>query len=160
MNAEALFTQDAQTGLGVVGKKESSMNQLASRARRRTWLVSVAWCAACSVALLAQAEEPRRAVASPVQGWPQWRGPRRDGVSAEQGLLQEWPEAGPRLLWSIRGIGRGFGSPIVVGGSIYIAGDVEEASAVFALDLSGTQKWRTTNGKPWKKSHPGETPAT
>ena len=31
--------------------------------------------------------------------WPQWRGPRRDGVSQETGLLKEWPRGGPKLLW-------------------------------------------------------------
>ena len=31
--------------------------------------------------------------------WPQWRGPKRDGVSAETGLLKEWPEGGPKLAW-------------------------------------------------------------
>src|SRR5437868_4075306 len=31
--------------------------------------------------------------------WPGWRGPNRDGVSAETGLLTAWPEAGPRKLW-------------------------------------------------------------
>ena len=32
-------------------------------------------------------------------GWGQFRGPERNGVSAEAGLLQEWPENGPELLW-------------------------------------------------------------
>ena len=27
--------------------------------------------------------------------WPQWRGPNRDGISAEKGLLKTWPEGGP-----------------------------------------------------------------
>src|SRR4051812_47288887 len=31
--------------------------------------------------------------------WPQWRGPNRDGVSTETGLLETWPEAGPKVLW-------------------------------------------------------------
>ena len=31
--------------------------------------------------------------------WPQWRGPARDGVSPEKGLLRKWPEGGPKLAW-------------------------------------------------------------
>ncbi len=27
--------------------------------------------------------------------WPQWRGPNRDGISKETGLLKEWPKDGP-----------------------------------------------------------------
>src|SRR5262245_5604057 len=34
--------------------------------------------------------------------WPQWRGPRRDGVSLETGLNWNWPEGGPRLLWEAK----------------------------------------------------------
>ena len=38
--------------------------------------------------------------------WPQWRGPNRDGISKETGLLKEWPKAGPKLLWKAEGLGR------------------------------------------------------
>ncbi len=38
--------------------------------------------------------------------WPQWRGPNRDGISMETGLLKEWPADGPPLLWKIKGLGR------------------------------------------------------
>src|SRR5437660_657127 len=40
--------------------------------------------------------------------WPQWRGPHRDGVSEEKGLLQEWPKEGPNLVWQVKDIGAGF----------------------------------------------------
>ena len=30
--------------------------------------------------------------------WPQWRGPNRNGVSLETGLLKEWPKDGPKLI--------------------------------------------------------------
>ena len=55
--------------------------------------------------------------------WPQWRGPNRDGVSAEHGLLKKWPEAGPKLLWQSKELGQGYGSPAVVGESLYIMGN-------------------------------------
>lgn len=40
-------------------------------------------------------------IASPEPDWPQWRGPRRDGISDEKGLLSSWPDGGPELLWKI-----------------------------------------------------------
>lgn len=51
--------------------------------------------------------------------WPQWRGPNRDGVSADKDLLQKWPEGGPKKLWTISGVGGGYSTPSVSGGLIY-----------------------------------------
>lgn len=54
--------------------------------------------------------------------WPQWRGPRRDGISREKGLLEQWPEGGPRRLWAVDGLGDGFSTVSVVGDRIYTTG--------------------------------------
>ena len=43
--------------------------------------------------------------------WPQWRGPNRDGKSAETGLLASWPQGGPRLAWKTQGLGEGYALP-------------------------------------------------
>src|SRR5260370_6720135 len=43
--------------------------------------------------------------------WPQWRGPERNGISQETGLLKEWPKEGPKLLWQVKDIGFGYSSP-------------------------------------------------
>jgi outer membrane protein assembly factor BamB len=43
--------------------------------------------------------------------WPQWRGPRRTGISQETGLLKEWPKEGPKLLWQLPDIGDGYATP-------------------------------------------------
>jgi outer membrane protein assembly factor BamB len=88
-------------------------------------------------------------------GWPQFRGPRRDGISDEKGLLKAWPDGGPKALWSIEGVGHGFSSPIVVGDKIFISGDVGEEAHLMALDLKGHQLWRATNGLSWKNPYPG-----
>ena len=69
--------------------------------------------------------------------WPQWRGPRRDGVCNETGLLQQWPEGAPKLLWSSTNLGRGYCAPIVVGKRIYLTGDVGDELQIFALDFDG-----------------------
>ena len=55
--------------------------------------------------------------------WPQWRGPKRDDVSSDTGLLTEWPKDGPKLLWETKGAGRGYASLAITGGRIYTMGD-------------------------------------
>ena len=76
--------------------------------------------------------------------WPQWRGPARDGVSAEKGLLPEWPTAGPALAWQVSGLGKGMGSVAISGGKIFTLGRRKDGQYVIALDLA-TQKelWAT-----------------
>lgn len=96
-----------------------------------------------------------RAVPSQAPGWPQFRGPRRDAVSPERGLLEAWPPDGPPLLWRIGGLGRGYSSPIVVEGRIYVTGDVGDELRVFALDLEGKVLWKSANGRSWRGSYPG-----
>ncbi len=52
--------------------------------------------------------------------WPQWRGPERNGISQEKGLLKQWPREGPKLLWQANDIGDGYSTPSVVGTRIYL----------------------------------------
>jgi hypothetical protein len=94
-------------------------------------------------------------IASTEPDWPQWRGPRRDAISGEKGLLPTWPEEGPQLLWKIDGLGKGWSSPIIVGNRIYITGDVGRDLVVFAFDRNGKPLWKTTNGKCWRNPYPG-----
>lgn len=51
--------------------------------------------------------------------WPQWRGTNRDAVASETGLLQEWPESGPRLAWKVKGLGGGDSAPAISRGVLY-----------------------------------------
>lgn len=118
----------------------------------------VTW--ACSLVTLTafqpiQAEPAEGLIASPEKGWPQWRGPHRDGVSAETGLLTQWPPSGPTTLWQIGGLGRGWSSPIVVGERLYLTGEVHETLVIYALDGQGTILWRVTNGQSWRGPYPG-----
>ncbi|MGQ9576836.1 MAG: outer membrane protein assembly factor BamB family protein [Thermoguttaceae bacterium] len=94
-------------------------------------------------------------IASEEPGWPQWRGPRRDGVSDQKGLLAQWPDAGPPLLWKTGNLGRGWSSPIIVANRIFITGDVADQLVIFALDLDGRLQWRSANGRAWKGPYPG-----
>ncbi len=98
---------------------------------------------------------PDGLIASPEPDWPQWRGPRRDGISDEKGLLPSWPTAGPALLWKTDGLGQGWSSPIVVRQRLYITGDVGNDLVIFSLDLNGKVQWRAKNGRAWKTPYPG-----
>jgi len=94
-------------------------------------------------------------IASPEPDWPQWRGPRRDGISEEKDLLSSWPAGGPELLWKIDGLGKGWSCPIIVGRRIYITGDVGSDLVIFALNRSGEIQWKVKNGRYWKNPYPG-----
>src|SRR5262245_31694692 len=54
--------------------------------------------------------------------WPQFRGPARDGISQETGLLQSWPGRGPSTVWAVAGLGGGYGSLAVRGDAIFVQG--------------------------------------
>jgi outer membrane protein assembly factor BamB len=73
---------------------------------------------------------------SPVAGgsWPQWRGPNRDNKSPETGLLKEWPEAGPPLLWWVEGIGEGIATVSIDDGRIFTLGYFDDGEFLTALD--------------------------
>jgi outer membrane protein assembly factor BamB len=80
--------------------------------------------------------------------WPQWRGPRRDGVSKETGLLKDWPSNGPRLAWRINGTGEGYSSFAVAGGRLYTLGARQNTEYVFAFDAAtGKKVWEVANGR-------------
>ena len=88
--------------------------------------------------------------------WPGWRGPNRDAVSVEQGLLQEWPAAGPPLAWKASGVGGGLSGVAVAGDRIYTMGDEGEAQFLLALDRDGGKVvWKTQVGPAWKDEYGG-----
>ena len=81
--------------------------------------------------------------------WPQWRGPQRNGVSLETGLLKEWPKEGPRLAWQAGDVGSGYAAPSVVGDRLYLLGN-EGSEKEFVQALSaqdGKRLWSTPLGK-------------
>jgi outer membrane protein assembly factor BamB len=81
--------------------------------------------------------------------WPQFRGPKRDGLSADIQLLKEWPKDGPKLLWQSEPIGIGYSSVSLVGDRIFTMGDDKDSSYVYALDRNtGKKLWSTKVGKP------------
>ncbi|MFZ5830333.1 MAG: PQQ-binding-like beta-propeller repeat protein [Planctomycetota bacterium] len=96
-----------------------------------------------------------RLVRSSSPDWPQWRGPLRDGVCEEKGLLGQWQDGGPKLKWKVAGMGGGYASPILVGDTIYIPGDGEKELRISAVSLEGEIRWQTTNGAVWTRPYPG-----
>jgi outer membrane protein assembly factor BamB len=86
--------------------------------------------------------------------WPQFRGPNRDGKSAETGLLKKWPQAGPRLIWSVEGLGSGYSSAAIANGLVYTTGKHGADGYIFCFDLNGKQKWKKPYGPEWTKSYP------
>ena len=87
--------------------------------------------------------------------WPQFHGPRRDNKSEETGLLKQWPAGGPKLLWTAKGLGAGFATVSVAGGTIYTAGNVGADTVITALGLDGKPAWTAKNGPAGKHQYPG-----
>lgn len=104
--------------------------------------LSVCWLAA---ALPATAAWAQTAPAS--SDWPQWRGPNRDGVSQEKGLLKEWPQDGPAMAWQVNDVGVGYSSLAVQGDRIYTLGDLDGVEHVLALSAKdGKRLWAVQPG--------------
>jgi outer membrane protein assembly factor BamB len=74
--------------------------------------------------------------------WPGWLGPNRNGLSPDKGLLKQWPEEGPPLLWKTNTLGSGWSSVAVVDGRIYTTGNHEKKQMLLCLDLEGKRIWR------------------
>src|SRR5438128_833746 len=98
--------------------------------------------------------------------WPQWRGPDRNDVSKETGLLKTWPKEGPKLLWTFKNAGVGYSGPAIVGDTLYCAGGRGDTEFLFAIDVAtGQEKWSAKIGPlfHWKanvwNAGPSATPA-
>lgn len=75
--------------------------------------------------------------------WPQWRGPNRDGISKETGLLKVWPDGGPKVVWKSP-IGDGYSAVSISQGRIYTMDSKGQEEYVVCLDqTSGKELWRT-----------------
>lgn len=89
------------------------------------------------------------------ENWPQFRGPRRDGTSSETGLLREWPEGGPKVLWTVP-LGPGYAAPAVYDGKVYV-NDYDDGTKewlVRCLSLEdGTEAWRFSEKKRIRPNH-------
>src|SRR5215472_17401110 len=79
--------------------------------------------------------------------WPQWRGPERDGLSRETGLLDTWPAGGPPQIWKTQGLGQGYAAFAIARGRLFTEGQRGDHQFVLALDAAtGKRLWETPTG--------------
>lgn len=102
--------------------------------RLQSWCLA-AW-AICAITFELRAED-----------WPQWRGPHRDGISKETGLLKVWPAEGPKLLWQAKDLGEGYSTPSVVGNRIYVIKPGARHKAVCAVSRRRPRRYKR---KDWR----------
>ncbi len=91
--------------------------------------------------------------ASGFDDWPQWRGPNRNDISSETGLLKTWPADGPEQLWVNQEAGLGYSGFAIVGDQLFTMG--LEDNKEFALCLNaedGTEIWRKTIGTKFRNA--------
>lgn len=85
----------------------------------------------------------------------QWRGPSRDGIFPGKDLLKKWPEAGPKLILQIEGVGKGYSEPIVYKDVIYVTGIKKDTmDMISAFDSSGKLLWEQNYGHAWPNTYP------
>ena len=74
--------------------------------------------------------------------WPQWRGPKRDDLSPETGLLKEWPPEGPKRQWLYENAGNGYSAPSIVNGHLFTLGTRDQQEVLLCLDATtGHELW-------------------
>src|SRR5829696_6435810 len=107
---------------------------------RGLFVATVLWLSVASAAL-----------AQSAANWPQWRGPNRDGISKETGLLKQWPAEGPPLAWKATGAGRGYSSFSISNGKLYTMGLRGDREFVIAFDVAtGKEAWATPHGSAFR----------
>lgn len=73
--------------------------------------------------------------------WPQWRGPRRDGISRETGLNLDWKTTPPPVLWK-KPVKGGYSSPAVANGKVYVSDRDGKNERVLCFDAeTGEELW-------------------
>ena len=121
-------------------------------------MVAASWLVTISFGLAQAPGEPS------ATEWSQWRGPNRDGISPETGLLKQWPAAGPPRVWQTAGAGIGYSSFSSSHGRLYTIGAREDVEYVIAFDRStGRKLWETPNGRRFRNEQgdgPRSTPTT
>ena len=97
--------------------------------------------------------------------WPQWLGPHRDGVWRETGIIETFPEAGPKQKWSVK-VGGGYAGPAVANGKVVVMdrqlaeGAVVPDNAFAKTSVQGNERVLCLDSKTgkelWKHEYPCE----
>jgi outer membrane protein assembly factor BamB len=85
----------------------------------------------------------------------QFRGPERNGIYHETGLMKSWPESGPELRWKAEGIGNGYSSPIVTKDRVYVTGEIDSTGFLQSFDNHGNLLWKKEIGREWMENFTG-----
>lgn len=90
--------------------------------------------------------------------WPQWRGPNRDGVSGEVGILKEWAASGPKVLWNLP-LGEGFSGISVSQGRVYTMFSKGNDEFIICLNATdGQEIWRFRSDDNYHEGQGGNGP--
>ncbi|MCA9054285.1 MAG: PQQ-binding-like beta-propeller repeat protein [Planctomycetaceae bacterium] len=86
--------------------------------------------------------------ASPAADWPHWRGPNADGIAPVSELQFNWPDEGPRILWTAQ-VGTGFSAVSIAAGRAYTLGNTADIDTVWCLDAeTGDVRWQASHAAP------------
>ena len=86
--------------------------------------------------------------------WPEFRGPARDDISRETGLLKQWPKEGPALAWKLNGLGGGYSGVSVAGKLLFTMGDRGGKELVIAVSLATHKEvWATEVGEAFQNAN-------
>ena len=111
---------------------------------RREWMLGVG---SLSAATLLSAAQP--------SDWPQFRGPDRNGISRETGLLRKWPAGGPKMLWSVP-VAQGYAGAAILGGRVYHH-DYDEAKSEWCANCrslaDGKLIWQFREAREIRPNH-------
>jgi outer membrane protein assembly factor BamB len=88
------------------------------------------------------------------QGIAEFRGPGRQGIYPDTGLLKKWPGQGPELVLTISDFGKGYSQPVVFNNAIFISGTKDSLNLVSAYTMQGKLLWQTVYGKFWIRTYP------
>lgn len=88
-------------------------------------------------------------------GYPQWRGPHRNGIFDETGLMKSWPADGPHIVWSYNSLGAGHGNIGAGSDKLYVLGMPEMNGVLYAFDFAGRLVWKKEYGPEWVENYAG-----
>jgi outer membrane protein assembly factor BamB len=111
---------------------------------RRGWIIGMGAAGVASLLPAAQASD-----------WTQFRGPDRNNISKETGLLRKWPAGGPKVLWSVP-VTQGYAAAAIVGGRVYHH-DYDEAKSEWCVNCrslaDGKLIWQFREAREVRPNH-------
>jgi len=94
------------------------------------------------------------------ENWPQWRGPRANGLSSETDLPETWSADnsgdGPNIAWRVKLPGWGASTPVIWGDDVFVTSQTNDANELllFRIDRrAGKVLWDRPVGRGRLPSH-------